>query len=486
MPRGITVNCVDPGPNDTGYADDELREHVRSRESRAAAGAPLTTPRASSAGSSSDEAAWVTGQVIASDGGWSSRPAAADAGHARPCRDPLGRPARSSLDRAAARLARRATRHAARRGDPPSRRALLEDGGQLWAIKELPEALALREYRVLLHLADLGIPCVSIQAVVADRGSDLEAALVTGYVEYSSTYRALFSEPRGLHSRQRLLDALVQLLARLHLAGVYWGDCSLSNTLFRLDAGQLAAYLVDAETAEMHDQLSPGQRDTDLGLAAENIAGELLDLQAGGLLGVDVDPIEVVTQLQVGYEALWDELTAEWLIPVDEASHFVAKRVRKLNDLGFDLDEMEIEDAGDDRVRLRVTTRVSEPGHYRHLLYQRVGLIAEENQARRLLGDIASFRVMLERRSGRPVSRVIAANRWLDEVYEPVVSAIPPQLRDKLDPVEVFHEVLEHRWFLSERAHRDVGTSAAAASYMATILPAVPDDLTSGRLPDLT
>jgi tRNA A-37 threonylcarbamoyl transferase component Bud32 len=358
----------------------------------------------------------------------------------------------------------------------------MEDGGHVWAIKELPEGLALREYRVLLYLTDLGIPCVPVQAVVADRGEDVDAVLVTGYLEYSSTYRALFSEPRGLHSRDQLLDALVQLLARLHLAGVYWGDCSLSNTLFRLDAGQLAAYLVDAETAELQPDLSPGQRYADVGQAVENIAGELFDLQAGDLLSDDVDPLAVIERMQSGYEALWDELTAEWLVPVGEVSQRVAKRVRCLNDLGFDLEEIEIEDAGHDQVRLRVTTRVSEPGHHRQLLYQRVGLVAEENQARRLLDDMASFRAMLERRSGRPVSKVVAANRWLEEVFQPVVDSIPTQLRDKLDPVEVFHEVLEHRWFLSEQAHHDVGTPAAVKSYVNEILPAVPDDLTSGRL----
>jgi tRNA A-37 threonylcarbamoyl transferase component Bud32 len=361
----------------------------------------------------------------------------------------------------------------------------MEDGGQLWAIKELPEEFALREYRILLHLLDLGIPCVPVQAVVADRAAGLEAALITGYLEYSSTYRALFSEPRGLHSRQRLLDALVQLLARLHLAGIYWGDCSLSNTLFRLDAGQLAAYLVDAETAELHPELSNGQRETDVLMAGENIAGELLDLEAGGLLSADVDPLEVVSRMEDGYEALWDELTGEWLIPIGEVSQRVAKRVRCLNELGFDLEEIELDDAGPDRVRLRVTTRVSEPGHHRQLLYRRTGLVAEENQARRLLDDIASFRAMLERRSGRPVSRVVAANRWLEEVYDPVIVSIPTRLRDKLDPVEVFHEVLEHRWYLSEQAGHDVGTAAATASYLANILPAVPDGLTSGRAPDL-
>ena len=189
--------------------------------------------------------------------------------------------------------------------------------------------------------------------------------------------------------------------------------------------------------------------------------------------------------MEDGYEALWDELTGEWLIPIGEVSQRVAKRVRCLNELGFDLEEIELDDAGPDRVRLRVTTRVSEPGHHRQLLYRRTGLVAEENQARRLLDDIASFRAMLERRSGRPVSRVVAANRWLEEVYDPVIVSIPTRLRDKLDPVEVFHEVLEHRWYLSEQAGHDVGTAAATASYLANILPAVPDGLTSGRAPDL-
>ncbi|MGA2009401.1 MAG: DUF4032 domain-containing protein [Solirubrobacteraceae bacterium] len=361
----------------------------------------------------------------------------------------------------------------------------VEDGGHLWAIKELPEPLARREYRVLLHLTELGIPCVPVEGVVADRGSDLEAALVTGYLEFSSTYRALFSEPRGMHSRSRLLDALVALLARLHLAGVYWGDCSLSNTLFRLDAGELAAYLVDAETAEMHPTLSSGQRETDVMQATENLAGELLDLQAGGLLSEEVDPLAVALRVDRGYHALWHELTDEWLLTVGEEHQRVAERVRRLNDLGFDVEEIELADTGRHKVRLRVTTKVSEPGHHRRLLYQQAGLVTGENQARRLLNDLAQYRASLERKAGRPISKVAATNRWLEEVYDRVVAAIPADLRDKLDPVEVFHEVLEHRWFLSERAHKDVGTGAAAASYFADILPSVSDELTSGRLPDL-
>ena len=86
--------------------------------------------------------------------------------------------------------------------------------------------------------------------------------LVTRFLDYSSSFRALFANPRGAHMTDRLMDAQVELLARLHLAGVIWGDCSLSNTLFRFDAGALAAYLVDAETAEMHAQLSAASAST--------------------------------------------------------------------------------------------------------------------------------------------------------------------------------------------------------------------------------
>jgi hypothetical protein len=154
--------------------------------------------------------------------------------------------------------------------------------------------------------------------------------------------------------------------------------------------------------------------------------------------------------------------------------------VARLNELGFDVDEIELVAGDDGGVRLRIATRVSEPGHHRSLLHRRTGLVAQENQARRLLNDLAAFRAWLETTAGHPVPETVAANRWLAEVYDPVVDSIPAHLRDRLDPVEVFHEVLEHRWFLSERAATDVGTAAAARSYFADVLPEVPDTLTSG------
>src|SRR5262245_20242706 len=167
----------------------------------------------------------------------------------------------------------------------------VSEGGQVFALKELDERLARREYRLLRKLRDLGIPAVEVLGVVVDRPGDLDAVLVTRFLDHSISYRALFANPRGGQPTDRLLDAMVELLARLHLAGFMWGDCSLSNTLFMLDAGALAAFLVDSETAEIHPTLTEGQRAYDVDLAFERVGGELFDLQAGGLLPEGLDPI---------------------------------------------------------------------------------------------------------------------------------------------------------------------------------------------------
>src|SRR5271170_6608214 len=189
------------------------------------------------------------------------------------------------------------------------------DDGTLYALKELSERLARREYRLLRALAELNIPAVEVVGIAVDLadkppgGSDSDAVLVTKFLSYATTYRAVFSHPRGVAPTDGLLDALVELLVRLHLSGFFWGDCSLSNTLFRHDAGTLEAYLVDAETSEQHAALTDGQRRWDVELATERIFGELLDLQAGVLLPAEVDPAEIADELRRRYESLWQELT---------------------------------------------------------------------------------------------------------------------------------------------------------------------------------
>ena len=168
-------------------------------------------------------------------------------------------------------------------------------------------------------------------------------------------------------------------------------------------------------------------------LAVERVFGELSDLQAGDLLPPEVDPFEVIEQLQRRYARLWDELTREEMLQPDDQRYRIAERLRRLNDLGFDVDEVELL-GSPEGTRLRVRTKVAESGQQSRQLFRQTGIDAEENQARRLLNDIASFRGYLEQQKGRPVSETVAAHRWLDEVYDPVVAAIPAGLRGRLSP----------------------------------------------------
>src|SRR5919109_2787463 len=359
------------------------------------------------------------------------------------------------------------------------------DDGELYALKELNERLARREYRLLRALAELNVPAVEVVGVAGDRDGagpqspELDAVLVTRFLSYATTYRAVFSHPRGIQPTDGLLDALVELLVRLHLSGFFWGDCSLSNTLFRHDAGTLEAYLVDAETSEQHPELTSGQREWDVELAIERIYGEVLDLQVGGLLPADADPLEIAERLRKRYESLWAELTREEILRPDEQRYKIAERLARLNELGFDADEVELVSTGEGN-KLRLKTRVAESGHDARQLFLRTGIAAGENQARRLLNDMASFRDWLEQKQGRPVSEVVAANRWLEEVYDPVIAAIPEDLSGRLSPAEVFTEVLEHRWYMSEAARRDVGTTPATKDYITNVLPGAPDPLDTG------
>ena len=350
--------------------------------------------------------------------------------------------------------------------------------GRVFALKEIAEPLARHEYALLSDFEAEGLPSVSVVGICVDRPDGQDAVLVTRYLEYSMSYRYLFSSRRGADSAERLMDTMVELLVRLHLAGVFWGDCSLSNTLFRLDAGAFAAYLVDAETVERRPTISANMRAYDLELARERVGAELMDLRAGELLPAAIDPIEVADSLRGRYDALWDEVTREEVFQPEEQRYRVAERLQRLNDLGFDVGEVELV-TSPEGVRLRVDTRVAEPGQHRRELFRLTGLEVQENQARRLLNDIRSFRAWLEQRSGRPVPDSVAGHHWLAEVYQPVVESIPRGLVGRLEPAEVFHEVLEHRWFLSEEAGRDVGTTAATDSYVDTVLPTTPEELTT-------
>lgn len=345
-------------------------------------------------------------------------------------------------------------------------------GGTVYAVKETGERVAEREYDLLRALERIDFPSVQAVAIVADRADDdgkpLDPVLITRHLQFSLPYRALFSHTLRPETMTRLLDALAALIVRMHLTGFFWGDCSLSNTLFRRDAGAFAAYLVDAETGALRSRLSNGQRGEDLEIARINIFGEALDLQAAGLLHESIDPETVCEEVAQRYKRLWHEITYEQQIERD-ARHDIEGRIRRLNELGFDVAEVAMSVV--DRGAYLVRPKVVDAGYHSRRLLRLTGLDAEENQARRLLNDLDTHRAESDLTDEQQ-----AAHRWLTEVFEPVVRAVPAHLRRKLEPAELFAQVIEHRWRLSEAAGRDVGLAPAVQSFLADILVHRPDE----------
>ena len=348
--------------------------------------------------------------------------------------------------------------------------------GIVHAIKEIEESFAQREYDLLNELTDLNVPSVRAKAVVSGRvdadGEPLPACLITEHLQFSLPYRAVFSSTPRSDTAIRLLDALTLLIARLHLLGFAWNDCSLSNTLFRRDAGEFAAYLVDAETGEMHSQLSDGQRQYDMETASLNCIGELMDLQAGGRLPDVVDPISAGQSLVARYNRLWALLTEPITIALQDRKA-LNKHIQSLNRLGFDVGEIRLEATDDGHARVHLTPKVVDAGHHARRLLRLTGLDVEEHQAQRLLNDLDAFHAEV----GNDESEEVVSHRWVSEMFEPIVMAVPHELRRKLEPAQIFHEVLENRWYMSEQAGEDVGLEAATAAYISQILARKPDEM---------
>jgi len=344
-----------------------------------------------------------------------------------------------------------------------------------YALKELPLEVAGREFAVLRHLETLGLPAVKTLGISEAPERD-SAVLVTEYLAHSLQYRRLLMRlPLGPGAyRGRLLDAMAWLLVDLHRAGVFWGDCSLANTLFRRDGDKIQAFLVDAETSEVHPGLSDGQRAYDLEILVENVAFGLADLAAFQSRPEDLDEAILSAEtVRTRYQALWEELHHEpALRPGDRQA--VRARVRKLNELGFAVDEIVLEPTtGGGEMRLRMA--VSNRRFHARELERLTGLRALEGQARLLLNDLREYRAWLEYYDRRPVTEREAAERWLGDVLEPSLGRLVPAIGPRRDPLQAYCDVLEEKWIRSEHAGRDVGLEAALSSYLAGGAPA-PED----------
>jgi hypothetical protein len=345
--------------------------------------------------------------------------------------------------------------------------------GLLWAVKDMPPRIAIREYDVLRRLEDMSLPAVHPAGLVLQPEFDT-AILVTRYLEGSWQYRRLFMRlpPDQPRHRARLLDAMAGLLVELHRHGVFWGDCSLANTLFSRDGQLLQAWLVDAETSEIHPTLSRGQRRHDLEILVENVAEGLVDLAER--LGLPEEMhgtlIAEAENVQVRYETLWDLLHAEPVFGFSDR-YRVEGTIRRLNELGFAVDELALQPDGADPTRMRVHVAVGDRRYHAQHLQDLTGLDVGEGQAAILLGDLHAYQAQLCAEAGHDVDESTAARLWVMEVLTPYEQLAHEVVHHAGTPIQAYCDLLEVRWLLSEKAGRDVGTNKALAALAGDVIP---------------
>jgi len=349
-------------------------------------------------------------------------------------------------------------------------RSTSDPESEIYAVKETVPEFAHREYEALRELGHRGAPSVAQIAVVDGRtardGSELPCAIVTRFLPYSLPYRVLLSGTVTQHEVINMANALAYLLVRLHLLGFWWGDCSLSNALFRRDAEGFVAYLVDAETGEFQKRLSDGQREHDLDIVRFNVAAELEDLKLSGVLFPGMDPVRASESVIKRYRRIWSALSEPQLLPANDR-HAVERAMRSLQDLGFAVEEVDLQVQGDAGT-LKFTPKLVAPNYHSHRLKELMGLDVEELQAKRILASFDRFR---SREIGKTPDKYEAAQRWLNEVFFKVVNSVPESMRGRIEDAQFFHEVLEHRWYLGEKAGHDLGLERATEDYIAAVLP---------------
>ena len=324
---------------------------------------------------------------------------------------------------------------------------------------------------MLRHLEDAGLPAVRALGLAA-RSERGDAILVTEYLRHSMQYRRLLMRFRQVSPayRDRLLDAMALLLVDLHRGGVYWGDCSLANTLFRRDGDRSRPTSWTPRrprSTRRSPTASAGSTSTSSSRTSPS-ASRISPRTRAATDDIDA-AIGAAESVRARYEAVWGELYDQpELIPGDRQA--IRTRLRRLNDLGFsvDLDVDPVGPAGSVRIRTSVTTR----RYHANELERRTKLRTLEGQARILLNDLAEYHAWLEFYERRAVPPEEAADRWLREVYRPTLAQITGLVGPDRDLVQAYCDVLEHKWLLSELEQRDVGLRAAIESYVAEGAPA--------------
>jgi hypothetical protein len=358
----------------------------------------------------------------------------------------------------------------------------------VYAIKELPVRLAEHEFDTLKSLARRttrsAIPAGLVVRPWADPHEEYSGAVITRYVDYAFPYRELVSGGGFGTRRNQLLDAFAGLLVELHLAGCFWGDCSLSNVLYRYDAATIEAVMVDGETSRLYDELSTGQREEDLEIMTINLAGDMSDIAASQGYDLDAADLEIGLDISERYAALWHELTTDLIIGEDER-YRIRERVQRLNGLGFSVADVDVIPEGETH-RVRIKVSVGSRTFHTQRLRETTGIHAADNQARQLLSDMRYHRAKHGKHydPASPTARTVSAMNWRMNRFEPYTARIA-ELRPDSDPIQGFCDYLNFRFAIASDRGRDVDSAVAFEEWIAAGMPGFDPEITSPELGSL-
>lgn len=342
----------------------------------------------------------------------------------------------------------------------------------VYAIKELPRDLAQHEFDILRHMEDVTRHTATAVGVVdrpwAADDEEWSGAVITRYVQHAFPYREMVSGIGFGKRREALLDAFAGLLVELHIAGLYWGDCSLSNILYRWDASSIEAVMIDAETSRIYESISAGQRAEDLAIMEVNVAGEMADIAAAAGAGLDEADLHLGADITSRYHSLWKELTDQLVVTAGD--HFrIRQRIDRLHALGFAVEDIDLIPV-DEGTNVRIKVKVGGRQYHSEQLRQTTGIDVSENQARSILSDIAYY----ESKFGPSASvtgKAVGAIKWRSSVFEPLIIKMS-ELLPEGDPYQLYCDFLAYRLHMAEVRGSDIDNDEAFATWQAAGFPA--------------
>jgi hypothetical protein len=334
----------------------------------------------------------------------------------------------------------------------------------IYAIKELPARLAQHEFDVLRTMEQrsrhTAIAVGHVERTWLDPHDEWSGAVITKYVNHAFPYRSMISG-RGFGARREaLLDALAGLLVELHLQGLFWGDCSLSNSLYRWDASSIDAIMIDAETSRIYQSLSTGQRREDLDIMIMNVAGEMADIAAKDGYSLDEADMELGGEIAARYHRLWKELTTSLVVTAGD-HHRIRQRINRLHELGFAVQDIDLIPV-DEGMNVKIRVKVGGRQYHSERLREITGIDVSENQARVILSDLAYQEAKFAPPS--TTGKDIAAVKWRSAIFDPLILEIVRLLPD-VDSYQAYCDYLGFRLQMATERHEDVPNSEAFVAW---------------------